>query len=307
LPWLAVWRGERPDWQLKWLVNSVWAPLLRGHPQLDGVLEFPRNRFRGPAALIRFWRWQQTLDWRPDLALDVQGLLRSAILARATGARRIIGYSDAREGAQILHHEVVDVRCQRSPHAVDRYLTVLGTLGLDLPSEVEFPLGEGTRPAEAPPEPEPFLALHPFSRGRGKSLTRNQVEQAVRGIDLPVWVVGRASESGLNLGAEDRNWLNRTSLPELIWILRRAQWVVSVDSGPMHLAVALRGLGLSALGTLGALLTLWQVTTLVVRAWVLVGLLAYYLRLLRTGSWLSARSICLPGPGETRGLDPRAW
>ena len=33
--------------------------------------------------------------------------------------------------------------------------------------------------------------------------------------------------------------LNRTTLPELIWLLRRASYVVSVDSGPMHIASAI--------------------------------------------------------------------
>ena len=179
------------------------------------------------------------MDWRPDLALDVQGLLRSALLARATRARRIAGYSDAREGANLLHHNVIDVALSRSSHAVDRYLTALDWLGLERPASPDFPLVPGEPPAKAGELPESFVVLHPFSRGKGKSLTCDQVERMARGLALPVVVAGRASEPDLHLDSRDFNWLNRTSLPELIWLLQKACWVVSVDSGPMHLAAAL--------------------------------------------------------------------
>ena len=45
--------------------------------------------------------------------------------------------------------------------------------------------------------------------------------------------------SGVESWGKVENLLNRTTLLELIWLIRRAQWVVSVDSGPMHMAAAL--------------------------------------------------------------------
>lgn len=239
LPLLSCLRSALPGAEIRWLVNSVWAPLLRGHPLLDGLIEFPRDRMRGLASPLRLAGWLRTLNWRPDLALDVQGLLRSAWLAKATRSVRIVGYSDARECANLLHHDVVDVSQARSPHAVERYLTAVEWLGLERPAEVEFVLPPGEAPGLAGELPDSFIALHPFSRGDGKSLSRKQVEWMASGLALPVVVVGRAAEPGLELGAGNLNWLNATSLPELIWVLRKASWVVSVDSGPMHLAAAL--------------------------------------------------------------------
>jgi ADP-heptose:LPS heptosyltransferase len=55
---------------------------------------------------------------------------------------------------------------------------------------------------------------------------------------LPVVIAGRASETVPPL-AHVTDLLNRTTLSELIWLLRRAAFVVSVDSGPMHIAAAL--------------------------------------------------------------------
>lgn len=239
LPLLACLRRGAPRAEIRWLINSTWAPLLRGHPLLDGLIEFPRDQFRGLAAPGALVRWLAALDWRPDLALDVQGLLRSALLARATRARHTAGYSDAREGAHFLHQTSIPVPRHRTLHAVDRYLTALDWLGLETPAQVEFPLPPGEEPAGAAALPGAFIAVHPFSRGEGKSLSSKQVEKLAQGLALPVVVVGRADVNDLNLDGKDQNWLNRTSLPELIWLLRQACWVISVDSGPMHLAAAL--------------------------------------------------------------------
>lgn len=239
LPLLACLRRAAPGADIRWLVNSGWAPLLRAHPLLNGLVEFPRNQIRGMAAPLELCRWLASLDWRPDLALDVQGLLRSALLARSCRARRIVGYSDAREGANFLHHHVVDVSARRSPHAVDRYLTALDWFGIERPPALEFPLPPGDEPACARELPGRFVVVHPFSRGQGKSLSHGQVERLAESLALPAVVVGMADQPELRLRQDSVNLLNRTTLPELIWLLRRASWVVSVDSGPMHLAAAI--------------------------------------------------------------------
>ena len=111
---------------------------------------------------------------RPDIALDLQGLLRSALMARLSRAGRAIGISDAREGATRLYHEVVPVI--RGEHAVLRYLRVLGSLGLPKVERPVFPLPPGV-PLDAPFRDQPFVVLHPFARGEGKSLAPEHVVQ----------------------------------------------------------------------------------------------------------------------------------
>jgi ADP-heptose:LPS heptosyltransferase len=89
--------------------------------------------------------------------------------------------------------------------------------------------------------PERFVLLHPFSRGAGKSLSTAQVDELCDRLDgIPVVIAGRADDSLAQWSPPLPviNWLNRTSLPELIWLLRRADFALSVDSGPMHLAAA---------------------------------------------------------------------
>lgn len=239
LPLVALIRHQAPGAELRWLVNEVWAPLLHGHPLLDGVIEFPRQALRGMRAPLGFVDWvRRQSDWRPDLAIDVQGLLRSLLLARAFRPRHLIGYSDAREGARFGFDSVVDTRRARSPHAVDRYLSLADAFGWDVPQPLPFPLPPGVAPPGAETLPPRFVLLHPFSRGRGKSLEVGQVVDLCRRLrGIPVVLAGRA-EVPVPQAPEICNWLNRTSLPELIWLLRRAAFTVSVDSGPMHLAAA---------------------------------------------------------------------
>lgn len=241
LPLLSLLRQHAPQARIDWVVNTVWKPILEDHPLLDGLIEFPRQKFRGLAGVGTVARWaQEQRSRRPDLVLDVQGLFRSGLICWALNPRLSVGYSDARENANWFHKHQVNVDQKRSPHAVDRYLTFFQELGFSLPDEVEFPLPEGIPYTASPGLPEgDFVVLHPFSRGTGKSLTPNQVQNLVESCsEIPMVIVGRGEELDLPLAGNAVDLLNRTSLGELMWILRRAKFVVSVDSGPMHLASA---------------------------------------------------------------------
>lgn len=238
LPVVSAIREHWPDAEIRWLILPVWRSLVEGHPGVDGTILFPRDRFRGPAGWLRAASWAGTLrDWRPDLAIDLQGLLRSALFCRLSGTSRIVGLSDAREGARFLHTE--RARTDVRDHAVRRCLSVLGSLGIPCPENPRFVLPAGKLPMGFDPS-APYLLLHPYARGRGKSLDSAMIHGFLRGTaGSRVVVVGRGDlPGGIPPGAED--WSNRTDLAELIALLRGASFVVSSDSGPMHLAAALR-------------------------------------------------------------------
>ena len=236
LPAVACVKKRWPKARLTWLVNPEWAPLLRGNPDVDEVLEFPRGEFRGLRGMLRFWGWAGQLRERikPDLVLDFQGLFRSGVMAwRAGGVSW--GTSDSREGARFFHDHVVRVPRRCEPvHAVRRYMALATAVGGET-AAVEWRLPTGDLPAGLPGS---FVALHPFSRGDGKSLTLAQVSAfCVALAPFPVVIVGRSD--AVPSGANVVNLLNKTTLPELCAVIRRASFVVSVDSGPMHIAAAL--------------------------------------------------------------------
>lgn len=237
LPAVALLKRRWPAAHLRWLINPEWAPLLDGNPHVDEVLIFPRNEFRGLAGLTRFPRWARKVARRKaDLVLDFQGLIRSAIIAKLSQGGEVLGLSDAREGAGLFYTRTVDVRdCS---HAVDRYLKLVAAVGIERNEPLEWPLPPGSAPAGFDAE-EPFILLHPFSRGVGKSLTRDDVMIFCRTVEPRRAVVAGRSDEPIPPLPNVTNLLNRTSLHELIWLLRRAAFVVSVDSGPMHIAAAL--------------------------------------------------------------------
>ena len=105
-------------------------------------------------------------------------------------------------------------------------------------SNSSIPLPTGDR-VERFDEDEPFVLFHPFARGQKKSLSDLAVEEFCHALaPRRVVIVGR-TKRGLPVPDNCINLLNHTTILQLIWLLRRARFTVSVDSGPMHIAAAL--------------------------------------------------------------------
>jgi heptosyltransferase-1 len=236
LPAVHALKQAWPNARITWLVNTEWAPLLAGNPDIERTIAFPRSRFRGWRGWLRIPRWCIRLaEEKPDLVLEFQGLARSALLAKACRPGRILGLSDAREGATLLYDKTVSVG--KAEHAVERYLRLVAALNVPIQRPVHFPLPAGVAPASFPIS-EPYVLLHPFSRGAGKSIEPRLVAALCQELaSVPVVLAGRTRESP-ELPPNCLNLLNRTSIPELIWLVRHAGFTVSVDSGPMHIAAA---------------------------------------------------------------------
>ena len=132
-PVLACLRELWPDAHLAWVVNRGLRGLLDGHPDLDEVIPFDRSAIKpspeGIASIARF-----LLDLRRkrfDLAIDLQGLLRSGVMARATGAPVRVGLAGSREGSRHFYtHRIASPGPEA--HAVDRLLAVAESFGADV-------------------------------------------------------------------------------------------------------------------------------------------------------------------------------
>jgi heptosyltransferase-1 len=237
LPAVAAIRDAHPKAEITWTINPEWTTLLRGNPDVDHVHIFPRGELTGLNAPRRLLPWlKKTRALRPDVALDFQGLLRSALIGRVSGAREFWGMSDGREGSRLLYHRVAKVN--RHAHAVERYLKLAEAFGAPIKEPIRFPLPTGDELPRFDPYP-PFLVLHPFARGARKSLSNAVIESFCRAL-APVRVV-LVGKTARRLSAPDNcvNLANQTTLLQLIWLIRTAQFTISVDSGPMHIAAAI--------------------------------------------------------------------
>src|SRR5215471_152246 len=168
LPAVAAIREAHPRAIITWVMNPEFTPLLRGNHDVNHIHVFPRRDFSGLGAPVRFGPWlQETRKLKPDLALDFQGLLRSAFIARASGAKQVYGMSDRREGSRFFYHHTAKVN--KREHAVERYLKLAELAGARIGNDLRCPLPTGDTLPRFDEYP-PFILLHPFARGRGKSL-----------------------------------------------------------------------------------------------------------------------------------------
>ena len=147
LPALAALRAAMPQAEISWVVERRSAEILRDNPLLDRLIEVDTKALRRglmSGETLRAPR-QQLRRLRAsafDVALDFQGLLKSASIARLSGARRIFGYSRAglREPASALLLSKT-VAVPRQTHVIRKSLLLLqGALGIPEPSELSFPI-----------------------------------------------------------------------------------------------------------------------------------------------------------------------
>ena len=243
LPAVARLKTAWPDCRITWLANPEWVPLLADNATLAEVIPFPRSKFRGWGGGWRLAKWLRSpaIRLQPDLALDFQGLLRTALAGRMSGARELLGLSDAREGARWFYHRTVAAPVQ-PVHAITRYLALADAAigsGATVSGDLAFPLPAGDLVNLDAGFEDGFVLLHPYSRGGGKSLSQRMISNFIREIsNYRIVVVGRGNRVG-NPSGHCLDLINETSIAQLIWLTRRASFVVSVDSGPAHLAAAL--------------------------------------------------------------------
>lgn len=262
LPVLAGLRAAYPTAHIAWLVSTGFAPLLAGHPLLDEVIEFDRRHYgrmlRSPRSFFDFWRFVgRVRRGRFDLVIDLQGLFRSGFLARASGAPRRIGFADARELAPWFYTQRVPGD-RSDTHAVDLNLALARDLGLPVAPPC-FPLG--LRPQEiaaarqhlhaAAGEPvTAFTAVIPGARWESKRWPAQRWADLVaamqpEGLPRPV-LLGGPDERGFAARIRAAcpvpliDLIGQTTLRELTALISVAELVVCHDSGPMHIAAALK-------------------------------------------------------------------
>jgi lipopolysaccharide heptosyltransferase II len=182
-----------------------------------------------------------------DLVIDLQGLLRSGALALASRAPVRVGFSEAREGSRLFYTR--KVKGGRGLHAVDRYMKVAEDLGCPADESIllfPLPQRESDRIARFRTDLQEYAVIVPGARWKtkiwpaenfGKVAARLPIRSVVIGGSgdrlLAEEVVSTSSGNAMSLAGE-------TDLSELIALMRGARVVITNDSGPMHIAAALK-------------------------------------------------------------------
>ena len=147
VPAAAALRNAFPDARIDWLVEARHRPMVDLVSVIDRAVVLERPSMTAWLDVSRRMR-----EVRYDVAIDFQGLMKSAVLARASGASRVIGFSiwHLREkGARPFYSETHrDTPAERADHIVRQNLALLRSLGVN-DTTIRFPLADlGSRALE---------------------------------------------------------------------------------------------------------------------------------------------------------------
>ena len=246
-------KAQRDRLRISWVVREIFAPIVRACEAVDQVYIFERNA--GAQGFLRLTKELRKTNF--DYVLDMHGLLRTGLMTSRTHAKHKVGRTDAREMSGIFYDEKVPLPPDgKKSHALEillQFCPVLdalpelrGTLKFrEVDSlSLKFAIGRG---GEKP------IVMFPDSRraekcwGGFKQLTEMILrEDKTRKI---VWAGSNyVHDRGAYPEAQFFNLTGNTSLVSLPALIKRADWVIANDSGPMHLAAAL---GVKVLGIFG--------------------------------------------------------
>lgn len=266
LPTLSLLRRARPEATIGFLVEDRARDLIVGHPFVDRVHVFPRRRWR--QALGRPGAWaslsaelgayrREMREVGYQVAIDVQGNLKGALHALASGAKTRIGFARGydRELAHLACTQTVVPPADR-PHRVDKFASLLRPLGIDGDArEWVFPSAESqeaamsARLAAVGVERGEAVMVHAGTSGKGRAkrwpIERfAELARRIAGdLDRPVVATWGPGEEGVAqeiAAAHPRAFAAppTASLLDLLALLRMGRAFVSADTGPMHLAAA---------------------------------------------------------------------
>lgn len=229
------------DAEIDWVVNTQYVGLAECFTDVRKVIPFPRKDWREKKTAFKAELQQETYD----LVVDLQGLMKSALIcrmAKRSKAAKILGPSFQREGARFLYSAVVGKK-DKNRHAVQENLDVLQFQGKP-DSPVEFPIKFPDVDFQCL-EKKPVVVFAPCSRHEAKNWPWKRFVELGEYLDCQIILVGAPEDADTCRKIEDAlpegactNLCGKTTLLELGGVLQKADLVVTVDSGPMHMASA---------------------------------------------------------------------
>jgi heptosyltransferase-1 len=226
--------------------------LLREHPGLAGFISWPRAQWRDLYRRRQFGALFQAIaafrrelrNHRFDMALDLQGLLKSGFLAWLSGAKRRIGLG-SKEGSQIFMHATYSRQGLDESRIGSEYLYLATQLGLDVgnfdlavfPGEAERQWFERHRGDLFDKD---LLVICPFTTRPQKHWPESHWRKLLHQLPLDGKIVmlgGKAdieAAQHMGKGLNIVNLVGQTTLLQAVQVIQSARCVVGVDTGLTH-------------------------------------------------------------------------
>ncbi|WP_353684880.1 lipopolysaccharide heptosyltransferase I [Thermodesulfovibrio sp. 3907-1M] len=245
LAFLNAVKENFPDVKIHWIVSKEFEELLTEHPLIDKVITVDKNRWKNLKNIALTAREFQSLrrllkNENYDIAVDLQGLLRSGVITWLSGASIRVGFKEAREFSSCFYNKKISVSLDI--HAVLRYLEVAKALGCKINS-VKFPVPQAKEP-DWLSEFDDFVVIIPSTRWQSKNWCLPYFVELIKMLPYDFLIVGSKSDESDALKIEGysqgkaKSIAGKTTLKELIAIFKKSLFVITPDTGTMHLAVA---------------------------------------------------------------------
>ncbi|MEZ4425112.1 MAG: glycosyltransferase family 9 protein [Gemmatimonadota bacterium] len=258
-PLVRAFKRTFPDVRITWVAEPHTVDLIQHHPLLDEVLVWPRQELKAllkRGRLLAVWRrvraFRRLLHERHfDLAIDLQGLLKSASLVFISGARTRVGVGSREFADRLVHYDFFDPDLSR---VSSQYHELARCLGLetdgfamevavsdeDARFAAEWARSEGLQ--------DGYAVLIPFTTWPQKHWVAERWAEVAHGLEralgLPSVLLGgpsdrAAAEPLLAQGPSSlRDLVGRTRLGQASAIVRGARLAIGVDTGLTHIALA---------------------------------------------------------------------
>jgi lipopolysaccharide heptosyltransferase I len=248
IPAAAAIRRALPDATIDWLVDVRHREILELVPLVNRRIAISTSGVRSILEVLGELRRA-----RYDAVLDLQGLLKSAVLARASGATRVIGFPAEllrERAARVFYTETAG---DAAPHVIEKNMSALKALGIRMP-DIEFPLDDRNPRIAADARSRlgvragtPFAILNPGAAWPNKRWPPVYFAEVARALSarhqlrsLVLWGPGEeriahdvvmASDSAAAVAPP-------TSIADLVSLAKASSLVISGDTGPLHIAAA---------------------------------------------------------------------
>ena len=253
VPVAANLRAHDPALEIDWVVEAALAPLVAMVTPVTNTITIRTRAVLGAEGWVATVRALRARTY--DAALDVQGLVKSAVLARASGARRVIGFDRAalREPAAAWGYTET-VAAGDGEHVIDRNLSILRALDVPITDRRACPIDPGEPSLAvaaflAKADRARFAILNPGANWPNKRWPPAHFAVVAGHLArehglTPVVTWGPGDEAMVDAVVRASSGIARpappTSLRDFLVLARRAAIVVSGDTGPLHLAAAMR-------------------------------------------------------------------
>ncbi len=249
LPFLSAMNDAFPKAEIHWVVAKGLEGLLQNNPMVKKLWIIHKDQWKNLkkmretiAEVKGLFKDLKTEKY--DLAIDLQGLLRSGLLIKASHASARVGFKEAREGSRLFYTHAI--KGGRDIHAVDRYLKIAAALGCEIDA-VRFPMPlikESEKVKKLKREAGKYAVIVSGARWETKRWAAGRFGKLAYMLNIKSIIVGSAADAKISKeieamsGGKAISMAGMTDMEELISIIRGARCVVTNDSGPMHIAAA---------------------------------------------------------------------